>query len=279
VATLDRSFCLLRHVPRPPLSRYVDCLWYSARYTAPHSFEKLLPTGSVDLVIRLDDAPIRIFDDQVRRQFECNHAVVHGAHSGPCVIATQQQSSVLGVHFRPGGAAAFFRQPFGELANRSVAAEDVWGRQIHELRERLLEAALPRAMFELLEDALMRRLVPPPDQLRSILWARDQFVANPTVGSVQAVRDHSGYSPKQFIRHFENYVGLTPKLFCRVLRFQAVLEELAVRRAVHWANIALDCGYFDQSHLIRDFRQFSGICPSEYEPADPDRRNHVAVRR
>jgi AraC-like DNA-binding protein len=261
------------------LSRHVDCLWYAARYSAAHSLEKLLPTGAVDLVIRLDDAPIRIFDDRCRCQIECGHAVLHGAHSKPCILETKQQSSVVGIHFRPAGAAAFLPQPFGELTNRAVAAEDVWGREIHALRERLLEAASPAAMFRLLEATLLQRLAPPADRLRTILWARDQFVANPTVACVQAVRSYTGYSPKQFSRHFENYVGLTPKLFCRVLRFQAVLEQIAARRHVSWATVALDCGYFDQPHLIRDFREFSGISPSEYEPVEPDRRNHIAVRR
>jgi AraC-like DNA-binding protein len=268
----------LRHVPRQPLSHYVKCLWYSARYSAPHSLEKLLPTGAVDLIIRLNDAPIRIFDDRFRCQFECDHAVVHGAHSRPFIIETKQQSSVVGIHFRPGGAAAFFAQPFGELTNRAVAAEDIWGRQINELREHLLEAPSPPAMFELLEAALLRRLILPDDRMRGILWARDQFVATPTVARVQEVRNRTGYSPKQFIRHFEKYVGLTPKLFCRVLRFQAVLDQLAVGRNVSWAKVALDCGYFDQPHFIHDFREFAGICPSEYEPVESDRRNHIAVR-
>jgi AraC-like DNA-binding protein len=94
---------------------------------------------------------------------------------------------------------------------------------------------------------------------------------------VRQVCDASGYRPKRFIQLFENYVGLTPKVLCRVLRFQAVLDRIAARQTINWPKVALDCGYFDQSHLIRDFREFSGICPSDYRPVEPDRRNHVAV--
>jgi AraC-like DNA-binding protein len=239
--------------------------------------EKLLPTGSVDLVIRLNEERIRIFDETRRRRFEFDHAVIHGAHSKPCVIETKQQSSVIGVHFRPGGAAAFFEEPFGELANRAVAAEDLWGPQLRELREQLLEARSPAAMFELVEAALSRRLNHPIRERLVIGRAVDQFIASPSAVGVRQIREATGFSPKRFIRLFENYVGLTPKVFCRVRRFQTVLDQIVAQRAVDWARVALDCGYFDQSHLIRDFREFSGICPSQYRPVEPDRQNHIAV--
>jgi AraC-like DNA-binding protein len=239
--------------------------------------EKLLPTGSVDLVIRLNEERIRIFDEKCQRRFEFEYAAFHGAHSKPCVLEAQQQSAVIGIHFRPGGASAFFSLPLGELTNITVSAEDIWGRQLRELRERLLEARSPTTMFNLLEGALIRRLSPPVGEMQAIGHALDQFMASPTDVRVRQIRDATGYSPKRFIRLFENYVGLTPKIFCRVRRFQAVLEQIIAHRTVNWANVALDCGYFDQSHLIRDFRDFSGICPSQYRPLDPDRRNHIAV--
>ncbi len=273
----NKNFCMLRRVPSPPLSRYVECLWYAARYASSHALEKLLPTGSVDLVIRLNEERIRIFDDTCQRRFEFDHAVIHGAHSKPCVIETKQQSAVIGVHFRPGGAAAFFAEPLGELTNLAVAAEDLWGPQLRGLREQLLEARSPAAMFDLLETAMLRRLNHPILERQVIGRAVDQFIASPSAVRVRKIREATGYSPKRFIRLFENYVGLTPKVFCRVRRFQAVLEQIVAQRAVDWAHVALDCGYFDQSHLIRDFREFSGICPSQYQPVEPDRKNHIAV--
>ncbi len=276
----QEKFRLLRRTPRPPLSRYVECLWYAASYSVPHTLEKVLPTGAADLVIRLDDDPIRVFDDQGQCRFEFDNAVIHGAQSRPLVIETKAQSSVIGIHFCPAGAAAFLSVRFGELTNIVVAAEDVWGRQLNELREQLLEAGSPPAMFDVLEAALlMRRLTDPSHSLQTILHALDEFVRSPTDARVRDVGDATGYSPKRFIRLFENHVGLTPKVFCRVLRFQAVLEQVVARRAVHWAKVALDCGYYDQSHLIRDFREFSGICPSQYRPVEPDRRNHIALDR
>jgi AraC-like DNA-binding protein len=239
--------------------------------------EKLLPTGSVDLVIRLNEERICIFDDTCQRRFEFDHAVIHGAHSKPCVIETKQQSAVIGVHFRPGGAAALFSVPLGELTNLAVAAEDLWGRQLLGLREQLLEARSPAAMFKLLEAALIRRLSSPTSEMYTIGRALDQFMDSPTVVRVRQIREATGYTPKRFIRLFENYVGLTPKVFCRVRRFQAVLEQISAQRNVNWTHVALDCGYFDQSHLIRDFREFSGVCPSQYRPVELDRINHVAV--
>ena len=87
--------------------------------------------------------------------------------------------------------------------------------------------------------------------------------ADPTVARVRRIGDRTGYSPKRFIRLFHDAVGLTPKLFCRVQRFQMLLDVIASGGRVEWAEAALDCGYFDQSHMIRDFVSFSGLTPLE----------------
>jgi AraC-like DNA-binding protein len=264
-------------VPGPPLCQHIERLWYSAGAVNVPGFESVLPTGTVQLVIRLHQEPIRRFEENTFRRIDFEHAVVSGAHSRPFVKATYRRSSVIGVHFRPAGAALFFAEPLGRLSNSHLAAEDFWGRQIRELREQLLEATSPRAMFDLLEAALTRRIVQPSQHQQIIRQAVNRFVAEPTSNTVRQVADASGYSPKRFIKLFQNYVGLTPKVFRRVLRFQTVLERVGKHAAVNWAKLAVDCGYFDQSHLIRDFREFAGIRPSEYRSTAPNRRNHIAI--
>jgi AraC-like DNA-binding protein len=94
---------------------------------------------------------------------------------------------------------------------------------------------------------------------------------------VRDVGESTGYGAKRFIELFRDDVGLTPKVFCRVLRLQAVLDRVVSGREVDRARVAVDFDYYDQSHLIRDFRAFSGMTPSEYRPIAPDRKNHVAI--
>jgi len=80
----------------------------------------------------------------------------------------------------------------------------------------------------------------------------------------------TGLSHTRFIQLFRENVGLTPKLFYRVRRFRTLPDRIGKGMPVNWAELAVDCGYFDQAHLIRDFRAFAGITPLEYSRAMPD---------
>ena len=84
-------------------------------------------------------------------------------------------------------------------------------------------------------------------------------------------------SQRRFIQLFSNEVGLTPKLFCRVNRFQRVVRSLASIEEVDWAEVALDCGYYDQAHFIHDFQDFAGITPSAYLEHCTEHLNHVPL--
>jgi methylphosphotriester-DNA--protein-cysteine methyltransferase len=84
-------------------------------------------------------------------------------------------------------------------------------------------------------------------------------------------------TPKRFIRHFQQVVGITPKRFARVRRFGRVLQSIELGRPVDWSGVAATCGYFDQAHLIQEFREFSGMNPTLYRPRAQGDRNHALV--
>jgi AraC-like DNA-binding protein len=108
-------------------------------------------------------------------------------------------------------------------------------------------------------------------------FALRRFVAQPHVTTIGGVTDQIGLSPKRFIQLFRDQTGFTPKVFCRIRRFQRALESIESRGNVEWAQVALDCGYFDQAHFIHDFRAFSGINPSSYLAHRTRHRNHVPL--
>jgi AraC-like DNA-binding protein len=93
-----------------------------------------------------------------------------------------------------------------------------------------------------------------------------------------AVSEQIGLSPKRFIQVFRDETGFTPKVFCRIRRFQQALGRMQGHRSVDWPGVALDSGYFDQAHFIHDFRAFSGINPSSYPAHRTPHRNHVPLR-
>lgn len=264
--------------PGPPLGAFVECLWYFERSAADYPRERALPTGTVEVVFSLRRDRIRIFSgdaDEQGQQFD--GSVVCGAHSGYFVLDTSRDSAAVGIHFRPGGAAPFLGLPTGELTDRHLGIEDVWGSRARELRERLLDAESPEAMFALIERTLLTRLNGPPLPHPAAAYALRLLTETPAIARIGDVRSETGYSAKRFIEIFRDAVGLTPKLYCRIQRFQTVINRLARGRPVEWTDVALDSGYYDQSHLNREFRAFSGVTPGDYRPASDNRPNHVAV--
>jgi AraC-like DNA-binding protein len=150
----------------------------------------------------------------------------------------------------------------GELHNQHLGVEVVWRRAAADLRDRLLEAPTIAAKFQALESCLLQQLLKPLERHRAVAFALRHLHVGPQEQSIGRLTDRIGLSSKRFIQVFRDEVGLTPKLFCRVRRFQRVLHLGGMNRLIDWAEVALSCGYFDQAHFIHDFRAFSSLNPS-----------------
>ena len=269
---------LIQRVPAPPLDAFVALLWASERGALPHARERKLPTGCVDIVIPLHEhAEITRFaaaGDDSGEVFRA--AIVQGAHDRAIVRGTGGPSSVVGVHFRPGGAAALLGGALPGLRNRTVALDDVWGAGAHRLREGLQQTPDVHERLRRLEQHLLLRLAgaSPDPWITAVLRA---FRGDaPTVAAVQRA---SGLSPPTFIARFEQATGLTPKRFLRVRRFHALLRRVAASPSPDWAQVALDAGYSDQPHLIREFGRLAGVTPSAYRPVSAAQPEHMALEK
>jgi AraC-like DNA-binding protein len=261
--------------PGPPLARFVAYLWW-LRDAPAHSTERIVPSGTLELVVNLAEDELRIYDPRSAVCRRYSGTVVSGAYQRYFVIDTAEHASIIGVHFRPGGAFPFLRVPPGELADCHVDLETLWGRSAIELREQLLTATTPADRFAVLEHHLVQRLTGVGSGHRAVPFALDQL-ARPgvTVGDVAATLQ---LSRRRFIEVFTAEVGMTPKRLSRVLRFQRA-SELAKRGSPpDWAQLARACGYFDQSHLIHDVSEFTGTSPMRLVPAsEPVKEFHLAV--
>jgi AraC-like DNA-binding protein len=268
--------------PAPPLSHFVEVLWYWDGPAQPHARERLLPDGSMELVVNLNENEVRVYDRLDHRKFDkLRGAVMIGPHSEFFVIDTAEQRRVMGVHFKPGGAFPFLRLPADELHGLHISLEDVWGRWADELRDRLLEAQTMDQRFGILEASLMARISRPLLHHPAVTFALEQFHGGPHTRPIADVTEQIGLSSRRFIELFRQQVGLTPKLFCRVRRFQKVVQQVPVAQnagqRVDWSELALACGYFDQAHFIHDFRAFSGLSPTAYAELRTGHTNHVPI--
>jgi AraC-like DNA-binding protein len=266
------------YTPSPPLANFVDLLWLYENYKPAHTKERRLPDGSMELVINLHEDAIRLYDPRRHDQFSSiRGSVISGPHTEYVVLDTASQSSMMGVHFKPGGAFPFLNLPPAELRDETVCLDILWGITASELRDQLREAQTPEARFHILEQFLLAHLARPLTRHPAVAFALKEFQNTTQTRTVADVTAQIGLSPKRFISIFSQEVGLTPKLFCRIRRFQEALQQISSGRQVEWTEIALSCGYFDQAHFIHDFQTFSGLNPSSYLRDQGEHRNHVPL--
>ena len=266
-----------RHrVPRPPLDSFIESIWVYQNERRPNALERILPTGAAQLVVNLKEDQTRLYDpEHPYRPVTRSGSVLSGVQSRFQVIDTSEQEYVAGVAFKPGGTTPFMRLPAHEASDADVPLELLWGRRPTEkLREQLLESSNIDAKLDVLEAAL-REMWRPPGLHPAITFALATFDRAPLTTSVAAVTDAIGLSAKRFIERFKIEVGMTPKRYCRIRRFQHALTLANRGRRVEWTGVALDCGYFDQAHFIHDFHLFAGLTPTAYESARTSFQNHV----
>ena len=263
-------------VPRPPLDAFIESIWLYRSDPRPHALERVLPTGAAQLIVNLKEDQTRLYDP--KRPGRCvvtAGTVLVGVQSRYQVIDTSEQEFVAGVAFRPAGTVPFICVPAHETRDADVPLEALWGRRrTAALRERLLESDGPDAALDALETALLE-VWTPPGLHPAVTFALTAFERAPLTRSVAAVTDAIGLSAKRFIERFKREVGMTPKRYCRIRRFQRAVAQANQESAVDWPQVALDCGYFDQAHFIHDFRSFAGITPTGYQAARTSFQNHV----
>lgn len=252
------------YTPSPPLCDFIENIWIYSGFEFPALRERIFPSGTFELVFNLRDDEVRIYKDM---QFdECQRfsgAIVSGPYAASFVTDTALEASVMGVHFKPGGAFPFLGPTADELRDRHIGLETIWGNAAVEIRERLCEITSLVRRFRLLEKFLAHRLFHPLQHHSAVALGLVTLEGAGCQMTRELARE-AGLSEKRFIDVFKFEVGPNPRLFSRIRRFQRVLGGVQQSGTPDWAELALNHGYFDQSHLIRDFVAFSGLSPSEY---------------
>jgi len=265
----------LDRVPSPPLDRFISSIWFCQSEPRPFALERVLPNGAAQLIVNLKEDRTRTYDPDSGAVTAACGAILSGVSTRYGIIDTAEQECVAGVCFRPGGTAPFFSIPAHLLTDSGLPLEFAWDRgRTARLREQLLAAATPPAKLDALERALLdawRESAVDP----AISFALRTFAERPLAAKIEAVADEIGLSSKRLVERFKAAVGLPPKRYCRILRFQRALSSAERGRELDWTRIAVDCGYFDQAHFIHDFRSFAGITPTGYDAGRTQFRNHV----
>jgi AraC-like DNA-binding protein len=255
--------------PTSPLAEFIERFWYFS--DAPvHQKVRVVPSGTIELVFNLNDDELGFYDTKQSGTYKgFSGAVFSGAHARPLFVDSREH--VVGVHFKPGGAFRFLGIPASKLADTHVDVEVVWGKSTQDLREQLCAPVSPAERFRVLERALVARLKNASPEHRAVRAALDIFGRDPCQAKTRDLAAHLGLSQRHFIKVFSDQVGFTPKQFGRVKRFRRALKLTRRSSAPDWADVAVACGYYDQSHLIHDFQAFSGSSPTEFHRRHSER--------
>jgi len=271
------------HLPAPPLNFYINRFYYLDD-SVPLPREKILPLPTIDLKVNFGGV-FQVYDAD---------------HGGSCVTLTESwtlglwstyhivdwplEVQCVGVSFKPGGAYPFLGLPLSELQNLIVPLDTIWGGFAAEIRERLYAAPTIPARFDILEQLFLARLRSAPLSLKAVQYARAEIARRHGALSIRELSDHMGMSEKHLIVQFKQMIGSTPKELGRLYRFADMLASIDPTRSVDWTWVAHQFQYHDQSHFIRDFKEFTGHTPTDYlrlrrlmYVRNPDRTQHLRL--
>jgi AraC-like DNA-binding protein len=249
--------------PHPSLAGLVrDYQGYRETTAAPMR-RREMPAAQVVMII--DFGPtLRILDEGGELLHRHRPGFLAGLHDGFTLTETDSAMSGVQVNFTLTGARAFLSRPAHELTGRVVALDDVLGAEGRQLRERLASSAGWPARFRMLDELILARVARAAPLPAWLQWAWSELQGSDGLLSIGALAREVGFSRKHLAASFRETLGTTPKALARLLRFQRALAALRSGRHVEWAEVALDCGYCDQAHFSRDFRQYSGGTPTDF---------------
>ncbi len=253
------------YIETPPsqrLEKIVECYWkleFADGANAPT--ESIFPDGCTELIFNLAD-PFRRFHANGEIEIQPKILLV-GQMKEHAAIQPTGRVRLFGVRFKPGGLFPILQTPISEVTNQIIDSKIILGRFSAELEEQLHACETFNECIRLTESCLLARLRfnSAPDAIIDTLAER--IIQTGGRVSIEALTRDIGLSHRQIERSFRKRVGISPKLFARIIRFQTVFNALD-HGSVNWSQIALGCGYYDQAHLIRDFKTFSGASPGAF---------------
>jgi AraC-like DNA-binding protein len=236
-------------------SGFVECYWV-LEGAEPGSVQRVVPDGRPELILNLGTPFETLRDGAWQAQ---PRSFLVGQIVAPLLLRATAGSNIIGVRLRPAGATQLLGIPAQELTGRTVPLDELGLKQVTELRD-------PVAIEKALLQRRKLRKDPMIDEAVRLLSASLD---------VGAAANYLGVSSRQLERRFQARVGISPKRFARIRRFQRVFPAMETEGA-GWVDAAAECGYYDQAHLIRDFREFAGEPPAALLAGDELARHFLS---
>jgi AraC-like DNA-binding protein len=264
--------------PDPRLAETVASMWFGEGKVA-YRRDRILPSGQSQLLINLGQPQYRIEPGPPEVRVPFVDVWYSGLHQGPIDTEAPHGNALLGVAFSARGTFPWLGERMDGLSDRIIALADALGDGALALRERLLNTVSLESRFKVVERWLIARLKPRNLVHPAVRWAVDRIAATGGRLSIEELAVQTGFTRKHLGNLFQQQVGLSPKSLARVHRFRGALDILnRANGEVPWVALAEQCGFYDQSHLINEFRRFTGFSPVELARRDRPDTGSVVLR-
>lgn len=252
------------HILQKPLSEHIESIFHYKGFAPDHAMERVVPTGHIFILFELDGMPRNTFDNETLKPNGTYSKVwVSGMHKNHLSISAHQNSEMLVIQFKPAGAFPFFHLPVNQLNDKVILGEKIFGNKMLQLRQQILEQKTSAKKFKAAENWLLKRMdydsTPNKELLKIVGLLKDKPFSDHT----EIVQLYSK-TQKHLIGQFKKYLGLTPKVLHRIFRFNEILQRIHLKEQLDWSQIAYQFGYADQSHFIKEFKEFSGFSPQQF---------------
>lgn len=263
------------HKPSYPLNQYIESMVYYSGHNLDYTYEKILPDGVVQLFIELDGIErVLISGNDNRSKQLLKDAWVTGIQKRHITYLLERSETTLCIRFTPGSFYTLTDIPQSDIEDSTVDATLIFGQSISGLKERILHCSKVQDIFQVVEHYFMDK-VKQENTEHPIIRYMYQNIDIPLSKLVQK----TGYSQKHLIHLFKKHIGLTPKYFQRIYRFNKALNDLqAMPYELDWQHIVFNNNYYDQAHFIKEFNHFSGISPQSYMEAGGTCPKFVRIR-
>lgn len=250
------SFQLIQ--PSRLLAPYVKHYWFLTTDNVMQGSERIIPSGQMCLMFHRGTRLFSSSDDAFQPR-----AFLSGQGTDYTDLIYSGSVDMISIVFQPAGARAFFNVPMIELNGQNIAVDELSDIQLSDLQKQLTDTYNPFLCVSFIEQFLLKRLYRQTDYNQKRINTIIHSIHNGQQDiDILAQTACLGY--KQFKRIFSDYIGANPKDYLRVIRFQKALYILQTQPDISLTQLSFECGYYDQPHLIKDFKTFSGYTPTEY---------------
>ena len=262
------------------LKKHIDHFSYNENMIPRgNEFIPVIPDGMTELVINLGDPYERRTDENAKiEKMVSSHFI--GIKSKPHFIRTNNSTKTFRVRFKPGTISLFIKYYIPDITDMIINAEELFSKRLSETLRKIEDSNDTSIMFSEAEKFLMNSLT--EDQRTFQIFEMTKLIYNnPSFSKMDILKEKTGMDYKQLERTFNRYLGLHPKYFMNIVKFNFATKQMYLHPQKPLTQIALECGYYDQSHFIRTFKQFSGQRPKDYLPLNSLRKesHQVTINR